>query len=679
MRKTWDSISVQTLKPLTFLEFKKRVWLFTLLAVTLPPSIGSIIVVFIGVYPFPEVFQVFKYYSGIYFFLVIIFTTVLTSKSLTKLQNTSPEELRVNLPGYIRHIPILFFLGEFFNFAGGVISANLSFSHFLGMETDTQFYLFSLFSIIPVAIIVVLPLFYMLMDTFGRYFGPMGINTKIATLSTKIILLGTLTPVMVDTLLLSYYYQRTGYLTLETVVLWSSLVFIASVSTYIAIKSIRQSMSPFAQTLLAYDHPEQDSTTSMVALSLDEPGLLVQNWKTLLNNLASARDAAHIFELVAQNTNQAIYIAELNTDIIYLNPALLSLLKRAEKNRHPKQLAELYPSPQRQILQDKILPMVHRTGYWVGEINQKIIDYEIPTIQNIFLLRNTHGIPFAIAGIITDMREQKMIEHDLQQYKIHLEEIVDLRTQQLEQEKQKALMASQAKSEFLSRMSHELRTPMNAILGFTQLIQIEQEDLKNPEHKTYISEIINAGNHLLTLINDILDISRIEAGKMKYNLEPVEIIDLTKECLNMLEHVAARKRITLMLDTTLKESWIFSDKTRIKQIMINLITNAIKYNRTNGTATIEIIPGDDDKPTRISVTDTGRGISRENIEKLFQPFERLGVDAEAIEGSGIGLTLSKRFAEQMHGTLGVKSVVNQGSTFWIEMPHYNNQNNKQTI
>lgn len=225
--------------------------------------------------------------------------------------------------------------------------------------------------------------------------------------------------------------------------------------------------------------------------------------------------------------------------------------------------------------------------------------------------------------------------------------------------------ANRVKSEFLSRMSHELRTPMNAILGFGQLL--EQASLAPAQHES-VREILYAGRHLLDLINEVLDLSRIEAGRVDLVFESVELLPMVNECMTMIRPLAEQHRITL--EATAKACRchaVRADRVRLRQILINLLSNAVKYNREAGHILIECQKNPDGS-VRLSVTDTGKGIKAESMHRLFRPFERLESPYAGIEGTGIGLVLAKRLAEAMDGGIGVESHYGVGSTFWVDLP-----------
>ncbi len=255
------------------------------------------------------------------------------------------------------------------------------------------------------------------------------------------------------------------------------------------------------------------------------------------------------------------------------------------------------------------------------------------------------GNAITLSGTVQDITDRKLIEENLLAAKVEAER------------------ANLAKSEFLSRMSHELRTPMNAILGFGQLLELEP--LKADQADS-VQEIMRAGRHLLELINEILDLASIEAGRLAISEAEVPLAALIEECLTLVRPLAVPKDIQLSVAGSCTGETVLADRTRLKQVLLNLLSNAVKYNRWQGAATLSCTRRDE--RVRISISDTGPGLTPEQQARLFTPFERLDTDQAAIEGTGIGLALSKRLVGLMHGEIGVDSEVGVGSTFWIEVP-----------
>jgi signal transduction histidine kinase/ActR/RegA family two-component response regulator len=230
--------------------------------------------------------------------------------------------------------------------------------------------------------------------------------------------------------------------------------------------------------------------------------------------------------------------------------------------------------------------------------------------------------------------------------------------------KEEADRANQAKSEYLSRMSHELRTPLNAILGFAQLLELE--DLAD-EQRENLHFILNAARHLLALINEVLDIAAIEAGRLPLSLEPVAVADVVAETVSLIRPLADQHQVLLVSPPQSAATHVKGDRQRLKQVLLNLLSNAVKYNRQGGTVQIGFEPAAEER-LRVQVIDSGLGIPDHALDQLFVPFERLGSEESGVEGAGLGLPLSKRLAEAMGGTLEVSTVLGEGSTFWVELP-----------
>jgi PAS domain S-box-containing protein len=246
-----------------------------------------------------------------------------------------------------------------------------------------------------------------------------------------------------------------------------------------------------------------------------------------------------------------------------------------------------------------------------------------------------------------------------------LDQVLQDRNRELQLAKLVAEQANRSKSEFLSSMSHELRSPLNGILGFAQLLESDTPPPTASQRES-IGQILQAGWHLLKLINEILDLAKIESGKLSLSPESVSLAEVLAECQGMVEGQAQKGSIEMTFPTFGVPCYVHADRTRLKQVVINLLSNAIKYNRAKGKVAVshdESAPG----RVRICVADNGAGLSAQRLAQLFQPFNRLGQEASSVEGTGIGLVVAKQLVELMGGVIGVESVVGVGSTFWFEL------------
>jgi signal transduction histidine kinase len=242
-------------------------------------------------------------------------------------------------------------------------------------------------------------------------------------------------------------------------------------------------------------------------------------------------------------------------------------------------------------------------------------------------------------------------------------ELLSLRATEVQKAREEAERANQAKTEFLSRTSHELRTPLNAILGYAQLLE---RDLTAPDAPHSVALISKGGQHLLELINDVLDIARIETGRLDLSVQPVALADVIEQAHTLTSAAASARRIALSLRPSPAPLTVLADRRRLLQVLLNLLSNAVKYTQAGGSVIVSVAL--DAGQARISIADDGPGIKARELERLFMPFERLGATSNDVEGSGLGLAVCKQLMEAMKGQIGVESAAGSGSTFWIALP-----------
>jgi PAS domain S-box-containing protein len=303
----------------------------------------------------------------------------------------------------------------------------------------------------------------------------------------------------------------------------------------------------------------------------------------------------------------------------------------------------IHPDDRARILDDFSIAAQNQEKFWSGEFRHVKGDGSyVHVLSRAYLLRSENQVATRFVGAITNLTQQK-------------------RADEAQLAKDLAEKSNLAKSTFLSRMSHELRTPLNAILGFAQIL--EMYDLSE-QHKECVRHILNGGRHLLGLINEVLDISRIESGNIHVTLEPVSVADTISEAMSMVAPIAEQMQISLELgDRDVADQLVLADRQRLLQVIINLLSNGIKYNRVCGSVTVSHSVCEQGL-LKVSIRDTGLGIGEEMKHRVFMPFDRLGVETKSqTEGTGLGLALSKSLVEAMNGSISFESVEGEGTVF----------------
>jgi PAS domain S-box-containing protein len=367
------------------------------------------------------------------------------------------------------------------------------------------------------------------------------------------------------------------------------------------------------------------------------------------------------FVRLVERSRDFVGLAAMDGTLLFVNEAGLALVGLASVAEARAKRTDDFFHPEDRVWFDVERPAVLEHGHWDGEsvLRNFQTGEAIPVETSTFVIADPEtGEPFRLATVRRDLRERKRVEEQL-------ERRVRERTIELEQARHEADTASLAKSELVSRVSHELRTPLNAVLGFAQLLQLEAE---TPGQREAVGHIIAAGGRLLTQIEELLDISRVEAGELAIELEDVPIVASLEQALLLVRNAAAEAGIglTAELDGPDQALAVRADRHRLEQVLVNLLVNAVKHNRAGGSVTVSCDATSDE--VRASVADTGPGIPAELLERLFVPFERLGAGDRGVDGVGLGLALSKRLAEAMGGRIEVESRVGEGSRFSVVLP-----------
>ena len=438
-------------------------------------------------------------------------------------------------------------------------------------------------------------------------------------------------------------------------------------------RGLTKSLRQLVNVSTRIQHGEHDLRVDIQRV--DEVGQLAVGFNQMLDSLASVRRelvaSEERFDLAMKGSNDGVWDWNILTNEVYYSPrwkAMVGYKDHELENQFSTFERLVHPDDSKQVMQAI-------EEYFSGKTDEFKIEFRMHhkdahweyILSRGYVVRGADGKPIRMTGTAVDITEQKHAEEQILKLNSELEVRVKNRTSELMNAKEDAERANRAKSEFLSNMSHELRTPMNAILGFSQILEADTSQPLSEDQTESVHEIISAGEHLLKLINDVLDLARIEAGKISVSLEPVSVKDVLTECVTLIKPLAEEKEITIdEYNSCNNNYYVLADRTRFKQVLLNLLSNAVKYNKEKGS--IKISCESAGGILKLCIADEGAGLTTHEQEHLFIPFERLSADATGIEGSGIGLALSKRLMNCMNGDIGIDSEGGKGSKFCVTLP-----------
>jgi PAS domain S-box-containing protein len=368
--------------------------------------------------------------------------------------------------------------------------------------------------------------------------------------------------------------------------------------------------------------------------------------RTDITDRVLAQEHSSHLSKVLDLTDQCVVMTDLYGRITYANHAVELMLGYTQASLQGQACFDFMPLKLSARAQKQLTRIRTCDFKWKGLLPLLCADGStMVSISHIGVVANTVGRPVCVFNVFSDYSQEIARQTALTQAKEHAEQV------------------SAVKSAMLSNTSHELRTPLNAIIGFADLLA---RNLSDPKHVSYAREIQFAGRHLTSLIDGILDLASIEAGQDTLRVELVDVAALVQDCLCLLQPMVGDKSLHVM-NGLVQPVWVQADRLRVMQVLLNLLSNAIKYSGVQGLVTLACVPAPAGY-VRIAISDRGHGIKAAQLNQLFKPFNRLDARARGIEGTGIGLAISKRLVENMRGQIGVSSEEGKGSTFWIELP-----------
>ena len=671
------NVSINTLSDKQLL---KSIYVAILLALLLPPFIGGSLMGLVGFYPLPEFYYIFFNYSAVYVFVVcgtILSFVPRLHKSIVQLAKNNNDISIRRAQFVLSRAPVYLFLFVTIYSIGGALSADFSLENMGVRDYTIREHLIHQFGIIPVVLITSFPIFFYFVDRLGRYLGPRGVYVTAIPMWVKMLMLGIVTPLLIDSLLIGYYYNRTGYFEIETLILWLLLLMLAIGGTWLAWRSLKQSLAPLEKFVGAYSNSIADNIEeSLIPLSLDELGILTAQFDKLLLNqraLSNSLKLERDFATTILNTTPMISVLlDTRGYIQYISPYFeklsgykLSEVKDKEwfsyflPERDQARIRELFLHAMNvEPTRGYINPITLRSG------EERFIEWYDQVI------RDTEGKVTEILAVGQDVTDRLSNEEELAQYRHNLEELVDKRTKELHEAQDELVRKERLATlgQLTATVSHELRNPLGAMRPSMYVIQ-KKSNQQDEQVQNAIERIDRNIDRCDRIIDELLDFTRIT----ELNMKAVRFDDWLGA---LIEEQLIPEGIELKKEFGLKDIELTIDKDRLRRAVINVLENANHSMMDDNQQVVKDSAADLDIKTEsnnarieIIITDTGSGISKETLSKIFEPlFSTKGF------GVGLGMPTVKQIMQQHGGGIEIESEESKGTqvSLWLPLNSMNN-------